>query len=71
MVADVALNVLAAFVPDGDEVPCAEEPCNVTKCDEDFVSCVDYKCGGCNAIFFNATGHQVCAERGGINVSAR
>jgi len=46
--------------PDGKLVQCFAEPCSVTKCDEPFVSCKNDYCGGCNAIFINEAGKQVC-----------
>ena len=51
-----------SFCPNNDQVECFARPCDVTTCEEPYVSCVDDYCGGCNTIFFNATGHQVCAE---------
>ena len=44
-------------------VDCAEDPCKTTQCDEEHVSCVPNKCGGCNAIFFNAAGERVCRHK--------
>ncbi|GAX11126.1 hypothetical protein FisN_9Hh217 [Fistulifera solaris] len=47
--------------PNYDEVDCRERlPCNVTECSEDYVSCVNDDCGGCNARFFTASGEQAC-----------
>jgi hypothetical protein len=51
----------AEFCPNNDTVNCFAAPCDVTKCDEPYASCVDDTCGGCNALFFNSSGHQVCA----------
>jgi len=48
---------------DGDQVNCASQPCKVTACDEPYESCVDNYCGGCNAIFFNARGENVCSSQ--------
>jgi hypothetical protein len=46
---------------DGSEpVACVANPCDVETC-EGAVSCVADYCGGCNAIFFDASGNQVCA----------
>jgi hypothetical protein len=38
---------------------CAEDPCQ-TPCAEDYDFCTRDFCGGCNAIFINAAGEQVC-----------
>lgn len=47
--------------PDGSTlVNCFADPCSVTKCNESSVSCTSNYCGGCNAIFFNSSGYQVC-----------
>lgn len=39
---------------------CPSRPCDVVQCDETYESCVDDYCGGCNALFFDATGRLVC-----------
>lgn len=48
------------FCPKGDDVQCAVSPCSVTECNEPYEYCVDTYCGSCNALFINATGHEVC-----------
>jgi len=45
------------------ETPCSPAPCNVTECNEPYETCVNDYCGGCNAIFFNAAGDQVCLPK--------
>jgi hypothetical protein len=47
--------------PEGNKVECKAAPCTVSKCGEGPVaSCVNDYCGGCNALFFNTSGHEVC-----------
>ena len=48
--------------PDTKELTCDVSPCNATECNEDYVSCVDYNCDNCTAIFFDSTGNQVCQD---------
>jgi len=43
----------------GEDCP-SPSSCAVAKCGEGSVTCTDYNCGGCNAIFYNAQGEQVC-----------
>lgn len=51
--------------PNYDDVDCRENPpCENTECSEDYVSCVNDDCGGCNARFFTATGEQACEIKG-------
>lgn len=51
--------------PNYDEVDCRENPpCNNTECSEDYVSCINDDCGGCNARFFTASGEQACVIEG-------
>jgi len=47
--------------PKGDRVECLAEPCAMTRCGEEFSTCVNDYCGGCNAIFLNEQGKRVCA----------
>jgi hypothetical protein len=49
-----------SLCPNGDQVYCYVQPCAVTQCDEPYVTCLDNYCGGCNAIFIDAAGNQVC-----------
>jgi len=51
----------SSFCPNNDEVYCFASACEVTRCGNPTVSCVDYNCGGCYPIFFNASGYQTCA----------
>jgi hypothetical protein len=52
--------------PDGmEEVECRRAPCDANATTEECraespISCVDDYCGGCNAIYFNVMGNQVC-----------
>lgn len=49
-----------SFCPNSDEVNCLARPCETTTCNQSNEFCVDNYCGGCNAIFFDAAGRQVC-----------
>jgi hypothetical protein len=53
-------SVAGSFCPNGDEVNCYAQPCDVTQCNEPYVTCVDNYCGGCHAVFTDAAGNQVC-----------
>ncbi|GAX15201.1 hypothetical protein FisN_12Lh093 [Fistulifera solaris] len=55
---------------DAPFVRCFEAPCEATSCDEEYVSCIDDYCGGCNAIFYNAQGTQVCTSKEEIGAQA-
>ena len=35
-------------------------PCEISECSDDYVSCVNDDCGGCNAHYFSASGEVVC-----------
>jgi len=48
--------------PGTREYNCFVQPCSVEKCDEPYEHCIDYYCDGCNAIFINASGEQVCQK---------
>mmetsp|Transcript_25985 Transcript_25985/g.72484 ORF Transcript_25985/g.72484 Transcript_25985/m.72484 type:complete len:760 (-) Transcript_25985:158-2437(-) len=49
-----------SMCPEGlDQVSCYVPPCPVSIC-ETGTRCVDDYCGGCNAIFFDDAGNQVC-----------
>lgn len=44
----------------GPPVNCFAQPCAVTQCDEDHAFCIDDYCNGCDAIFLDEAGREVC-----------
>lgn len=49
--------------PDIAVTRCEEPPCSVKACDIAEARCVSDYCGGCNAIFIDPAGNQVCAPQ--------
>ena len=45
-----------------EDVNCLIRPCDAIQCEEEYESCVDDYCGGCNALFFDTAGQLVCTN---------
>jgi hypothetical protein len=56
------MSCTGSFCPNDDLiVDCFPDPCNALPCDQSlYDQCLPSYCGECNALFINATGHEVC-----------